>query len=296
MTISIQKLRILSAIAAHRNYTRAAEQLRISQPAVSLQIRQLEDYIGAPVIERVNKKIHLTDNGEMLLEAARDILSRLDRLENDIQQKRGEVAGRLDIAVVSTAKQFMPHYLGRFLRFYPKVVPQLTVTNRASLLEAISENRHDLYIMGQVPEGLPVEAHPFLDNLLEVVAPVDHHLEGRRNIALQTLLDEPFLIREQGSGTRAAVDRLFHENGLKINPFMVLGSAEAIKNAVMAGLGIAVLSRHNLALELETGRINVLDVQDFPLRRRWYVVYPGGKSLSFTANTFLDMLLYEKRP
>jgi DNA-binding transcriptional LysR family regulator len=294
MTITIQKLRIVAAIAAHNNLTRAAEELSITQPAVSLQIRQLEDYMGGPIVERVNKRIHLTENGELLLEAAHDILSRIERLQSDVQRRKGEVAGSLDVAVVSSAKQFMPFYLGRFLRQHPAVEPRLTVTNRASLLEAIKENRHDLYVMGQVPEDLPVQAHPFLDNPLVVVAPAGHELAAQPKIPLKRLVEEHFLVRELGSGTRAAVDRLLKAKGLRIKPFMELGSSEAIRNAVVAGLGIAVLSRHSLQLELEAGLISILDAEDFPLQRRWYVVYLRGKYLSFAASQFLDMLLSER--
>jgi LysR family transcriptional regulator, low CO2-responsive transcriptional regulator len=291
MNITLHQLRILSAIARLNNFTRAAEELHISQPAVSMQIKQLEEMLGAPVTEHVNKRIHLTSTGQTIFEAARDILSRLDRLEGDLQELKGEISGPLDIAVVTSAKHFLPHYLGEFMRQHPKIKPRLTVTNRATVLEAISENRHDLYIMGQVPAGLDIEAHPFLDNIIEVIAAPNHPLSKKKKISLKMLAEEPFLVREQGSGTRVAVDRMFAERALSIKPFMELGSSGAIKNAVIAGLGLAVLSRHSLEYELKSKAIQILDVENFPLHRRWYAAYPGGKRLSFSARTFLEFLM-----
>ena len=291
MHITIHQLRILSAIVRYKNFTRAAEKLHISQPAVSMQMKQLEEMLGEPVLEHVNKRLHLTLTGQTIVDAARDILNRLERLENELQELKGEITGQLDIAVVTSAKHFLPHYLGEFMRQHPKIKPRLTVTNRATVLEAISENRHDLYIMGQVPAGLDIEATPFLDNIIEVIAAPDHPLSKKKNVSLKMLAEEPFLVREQGSGTRVAVDRLFSKSGLSIKPFMELGSSGAIKNAVIAGLGIAVLSRHSLEYELKSKAIQILDVENFPLRRRWYAAYPGGKRLSFSARTFLEFLM-----
>lgn len=291
MHITIHQLRILTAIVRHKNFTRAAEKLHISQPAVSMQMKQLEEMLGEPVLEHVNKRLHLTLTGQTIVDAASDILNRLERLEGDLQELKGEISGQLDIAVVTSAKHFLPHYLGEFVRMHPKVKPRLTVTNRASVLEAINENRHDLYIMGQVPEGLAIEAHPFLDNIIEVIAAPEHPLSKERNISLKTLAEEQFLVREQGSGTRVAVDRIFAKQGLEIRPFMELGSSGAIKNAVIAGLGIAVLSRHSLEYELKSKAIHILDVEAFPLHRRWYAAYPGGKRLSFAARSFFEFLM-----
>ncbi len=291
MNITLHQFRILTAVARHNSFTAAAKKLHISQPAVSMQIKQLEEMLGEPVTEHVNKRIHLTKTGQTLLEAANDILSRLDQLQGELQEMHGEISGPLDIAVVTSAKHFLPHYLGEFVRLHPGVKPRLTVTNRASVLEAIRENRHDLYIMGQVPDGLKIEAHPFLDNIIEIIAAPDHPLANRKNITLRRLSGEQFLVREQGSGTRVAVDKLFAQQNLFIKPFMELGSSGAIKNAVMAGLGIAVLSRHSLVFELKSRAITILDVEAFPLHRRWYAAYPGGKRLSYAARTFFDFLM-----
>ena len=290
MHITLKHLRLLEAIARTGSITMAAKEANISQPAVSLQMKQLEEEIGEPLWEKVNKCIYMTDMGNIILNAGRDIIGRLDQLEGELEAGRGRVVGKLDIAVVTSAKHFLPHYLGEFMRAHPDVEPRLTVTNRAAVLRAIKENRHDLYIMGQVPDDLPMVAQPFLDNILEVVAAPNHPLCGVANISLKKLSKEHFLVREPGSGTRIAVDRLFTEQGLEVRPFMELGSSGAIKNAVIAGLGIAVISRHSLRLELKTNAIKTLDVENFPLHRRWYAAYPMGKHLSIAAETFFEFL------
>jgi DNA-binding transcriptional LysR family regulator len=290
MHLTLKHLRILEAIARNRTITLAARETGLSQPAVSMQMKQLEEEVGEPLWERVNKQVYMTDTGKLVLAAARDILCRVAELEEEIEASRGRIVGELDIAVVTSAKHFLPRYLGDFVRRHPGVRPRLTVTNRATALEAIAENRHDIYIMGQVPDGLAINAVPFLDNILEVVASPEHSLGSRQNISLGLLAEEKFLVREPGSGTRITIDRLFGEQGLEVQPFMELGSSGAIKNAVIAGLGIAVLSRHSLEFELKSNAIIILDAEGFPLTRRWYAVYPQGKHLSPAAGSFLEFL------
>jgi molybdate transport repressor ModE-like protein len=291
MHITLKQLRMLEAIGRHGSITGAAREARLSQPAISQQMKQLEEMVGQSLWEKVNRRLFLTSTGELIAEAARDILARLDELEGRIEAERGKVVGPLDIAVVTSAKHFLPRYLGEFLHVHPEVQPRLTVTNRASILEAMAANRHDLYIMGQIPERARVDAFPFLDNIIEVVAEPEHALAGKKAIPLRRIAKERFLVREPGSGTRIAVEKLFADKGLEISPFMELGSGGAIKNAVMAGLGLAALSRHSLELEIKAGAIAILDVTGFPLRRAWYAAYPRGKRLSIASRTFLDFLL-----
>ncbi|HHK74771.1 MAG TPA: LysR family transcriptional regulator [Rhizobiales bacterium] len=290
MNITLRQLKTLEAVARHQNYTHAAKELHLSQPAVSMQIRQLEDMLGITAAEQIGKRIFITADGNKVLEAARDILQRLELMQGELEAGHGKVVGNLDIAVVTSAKHFLPRYLGAFVNAHPDVKPRLKVTNRASILEAISQNRHDLYILGQIPGSVKMQAVPFLDNILEVIAPPEHELCGVRNIPLERLAKERFLVREPGSGTRIAVDKVFVKHGLEITPFMELGSSGAIKNGVMANLGLAVLSRHSLEFELKTNSIEVLDVQNFPLRRRWFAAYPAGKSLSVAAASFMRFL------
>ena len=292
-TTTLRQLQILLAVARHGSYTRAAAALHLTQPTVSMQIHKLSDHIGMPLFDSHGKGLALTPAGSRTVDAAREILARLEQLGADINALTGEVKGELHIGVVTTAKYFMPHLLGAFIQRYPEVIPRLTVTNRAKVLERLEENLDDLLIMGKVPEELEVEAHPFLDNDLVVIAPANHPLARHRAIPLKRLLKERMLQREPGSGTRLAMDDLFEKQGLKLEPYMELGSIEAIKQAVMAGLGISVMSQHNLRLELESGQLCILDVKGFPLRRHWFAVHPAQRKLSLVAQTFLEFLLAE---
>ena len=290
---TLQQLRLFAAVAEHRSVTRAAAEVHLTQPAVSIQIKRLEAKVGMPLIEHIGKELHLTVAGEAVFEAAQDVLERLNDLETSLNDLRGEVAGPLNVHVVSSGKYFMPQLLGSFVRRYPKVEPRLQITNRASLLASLAKNQSDLYIMGQPPEGVSVVEYPFLENVLVVVARPDHPLAGSKKIPLARIAKERFVGRESGSGTRKAVEKLFHDKGLDISPYIELDSAEGIKQGVMGGLGIGVLSRHSLRLELDAGELVVLDVAGFPLRRRWYVSHREGKRLSRAAQLFLQYLQEE---
>ena len=290
---TLQQLRLFTAVAEHRSVTRAAAEVHLTQPAVSIQIKRLEGKVGMPLIEHIGKELHLTVAGEAVFEAAQDVLERLNDLETSLNDLRGEVAGPLNVHVVSSGKYFMPQLLGSFVRRYPKVEPRLQITNRASLLGSLAKNQSDLYIMGQPPEGVSVVEYPFLENILVVVARPDHLLAGKKKIPLAQIAEERFVGRESGSGTRKAVEKLFHDEGLDISAYIELDSAEGIKQGVMGGLGIGVLSKHSLRLELDARELVVLDVAGFPLRRRWYVSHREGKRLSRAAQLFLDYLREE---
>lgn len=289
-TTTLRQLQILVAVARHGGYTRAAEALHLTQPTVSMQVKKLSEAIGLRLFEQTGKKLQLTAAGRKTLAASQDILNRLELLGGEISSLTGEMKGELRIAVVTTAKYFMPHLLGVFVQRYPEVQPRLFVTNREKVLERLRENQDDLLIMGKVPEELAVEATPFLDNDLVVIAPPGHHLAKKRAIPLKQLLKERFLLREPGSGTRLAMDKLFLDKGLELTPYMELGSIEAIKQAVMAGLGISVMSQHNLRLELDGHKMCILDVKGFPLRRHWFAVHASDRKLSLVAQTFLGFI------
>jgi DNA-binding transcriptional LysR family regulator len=293
MHATLQQLRLFEAVARLGSFTRAAEEIHLSQPAVSIQIKRLEENIGQPLFEQMGKRIYLTNAGQRTFDACRDILARLRALEDDLAELHGAMRGPLQISVISTAKYFMPYLLGAFIQEHPQVEPRLTVTNRARIIERLNRNEDDLVIMGQVPDTLALEVHPFLENPLVVAAPPRHLLAGQKQVPLARIREERFLVREPGSGTRMAVDRLFAEHGLSIDPYMELGSSEAIKQGIMAGLGVAVLSLHDLRLELAGGHMVVLEVEGFPLQRRWYAAYLKGKKLSRVARAFLDFLLAE---
>ncbi len=290
---TLQQLRLFEAVARHKSFTRAAEEIHLSQPAVSIQVKRLEENVGLPLFEHVGKRISLTEAGRELYSASRDVLGRLSDLEVAIDSLSGDVAGTLRVAAVTSAKYFLPHLLGAFIRRYPDVEPKLMVANRAVLLERVADSEDDLYVMGHVPEELDVAEHPFLENIISVVASPNHPLANKRKISLKRLTEERFLVREAGSGNRKVVDEVFQEQGLAITPYMELGSAEAIKQGVMAGLGLSALSLHNLRLEIAAGQIVVLKVEGFPLRRRWNVVHRNGKNLSPAAKSFVEFLQAE---
>ena len=290
---TLQQLRLFAAVAEQKSVTRAAEEVHLTQPAVSIQIKRLEGKVGMPLIEHIGKELHLTVAGEEVFDAAKDVLERLSDLETSLNDLRGEVTGPLNIHVVSSGKYFMPHLMGSFVRRYPKVEPRLEITNRADLLSSLAKNQSDLYIMGQPPEGVPVVEYPFLENILVVVARPDHPLAGKKKIPLAKIAKERFVGRESGSGTRKAVEKLFNQKGLSIEAYIELDSAEGIKQGVIGGLGIGVLSKHSLRLELDAGELVVLNVAGFPLRRRWYVSHREGKRLSRAAQLFLQYLQEE---
>lgn len=291
--VTLHQLRIFHTLGKEMSFTRAAAALHLSQPAVSIQVKRLEESMGLPLLEHIGKRLYLTDAGRELFEASKDVLDRLRVLNEDMTGMEEGVRGPLHLAAITTSKYFMPHLLGEFLRHHPDVEPRLTVTNQTRVLERLEKNLDDLVIMGTLPDGMDLEAEYFLDNPLVVVAPPDHPLVGQKNIPLARLVEERFISREPGSGTRMARIRLFADHGLTITPYMELGSSEAIKQAVMAGLGISVLSLHNLRLELEAGLIATLDVEHFPLMRHWYAVHLKGKKLSNTSRRFLDFLLQD---
>ncbi len=294
MHFTLQQLKLFESVARNGSYTRAAEELHLSQPAVSIQVKRLESQLDLQLFEKVGKKVLLTTAGRKVLQASAAILDQVDWLKDAIDEINGSVTGPLQVAVVTTAKYFMPHLLGSFLQQHPAVEPSLKFTNRARVVDRLFNSEDDFVVMGQIPQSDRLVSYPFLNNILGIVAPVDHPLVGESAIPLEQLLDERFLMREPGSGTRSVFEQQLEQHNLsKIEPYMELGSSEAIKQGVMAGLGIAIVSHHSIQLELESGKLALLDVEGFPLIRRWYAVHRKGCKLSLAAQTFLEFMLEE---
>jgi len=291
MYMTLRQLTLFKAVAQHLSFTRAAAELSLTQPAVSIQIKQLENHIGMPLFEQIGKKIYLTEAGRELYAACEEIFARIRSLETALNELQGSIKGQLRLSVVTTATYFTPHLFKAFLQQYPEVNLRLNVTNRTHVLERLANNEDDLVIMGQVPDHLNVQAHQFLEAPLVVLAPPHHPLVNQSSIPLARLAQETILVREVGSGTRLAMERCFAEQGLELSSQMELGSSEAIKQGVMAGLGISVLSKPTLSLEVAAGAIKLLDVQGFPVTRYWYVVHLGEKKLTLVTKTFLEFLL-----
>lgn len=293
VNITLRQLKVFAAVARNLSFTRAAEELCLTQPAVSMQVKQLENQLDVALFEQLGKKIYLTDAGREVFQYSRAVTQLLDELETVLENMKGVGGGRLRISVAGTANYFVPALLGTFHRRFPEVAVSLDVVNREELLHQLSENEVDLVIMGQPPGDVDLEAAPFMDNPLVVVAPPDHPLAGEHDIPLKRLEAETFLVRESGSGTRIAMERFFREHEVAITTGMEVGSNEAIKQSVQAGLGLGLLSRDTLEMELELGRLVILDVSEFPILRHWYAVHRRGKRLSGAAEAFKTFLLDE---
>ena len=286
---TMRQLQVFEAIVRLGSFTRAAEELFLTQPTVSMQIKKLSDVLGLPLFEHVGRNIEPTEAGLVLYKSSREMFATLANLETAVADLKGLKVGRLRMGVITTAKYLAPEMLGEFSRVYPGIDLALKVTNRERIIERMRANEDDLYIMGQVPEDeFGVEAFPFAPNPLVVVAPRDHALVGKKNISLAEIAEQPFILREPGSGIRDATLRLFGDQGLRLQVRMELGSNEAIKHAVVGGLGLSVLSIHTLALEGPDGPVAIIDVEQFPIHRQWFIVHPKGKELSLVASTFLQ--------
>ncbi|MBD2343737.1 LysR family transcriptional regulator [Anabaena subtropica] len=286
---TLHQLKVFEAAARHGSFTRAAEELFLTQPTVSMQIKQLTKSVGLPLFEQVGKRLYLTEAGRELFATCRQIFETIAQFEMKVADLKGLKQGQLRLAVITTAKYFVPRLLGPFCQLYPGIDISLQVTNHERILERMISNMDDLYIMSQVPEHLDVTCHPFLDNPLVVVAPANHPLAKEKNIPIERLSNEPFIMREPGSGTRRTVQKLLEEQGVSVKVKLELGSNEAIKQAIAGGLGISVLSRHTLLSDAP--EFSILDVQHFPIKRTWYMVYPAGKQLSIVARTYYEYLL-----
>lgn len=293
LNFTIRQIEVFESVARHLSYSRAAESLHLSQPAVSMQIRQLEDVAGLPLFEQLGKKIYLTAAGHELLHYSRNILGQITEAQNVLTELKGVDMGRLIISTATTASYFATQLLAEFCRRHPKVSVSLSVSNRETLLHQLAHNEMDMAIMGRPPDGLNLEMSTFMENPLIVIAPPQHALASVSDIPLKRLQQETFLVREQGSGTRIAMERFFSEQGIHLSQGSEMSTNEAIKQAVQAGMGLGILSLHAASLEIETGRLVALDVRKFPIMRDWYVVLRKGKRLTATAQLFKDFLLRE---
>jgi DNA-binding transcriptional LysR family regulator len=287
---TFRQLEIFEAIARLGSFTRASEELFLTQPTVSMQIKKLTEMVGVPLIEQVGKKLQLTPDGQQLAQATREIFDILDHFTMSVAERQGLKQGKLSLMAITTASYFAPRLLGEFVKLYPGIDVSLRVTNKEQVLASIAANLDDLYFLGQPPEDIDVVATPIMDNPIIVLAAPDHPLAAEKRISLERIAQEPWLMREKGSGTRNAIERLFTGHDLNIHPRLELGSNEAIKQAILAGLGISALSRHALTLN-QPDQFAELDVEGFPILRHWYAVYPAGRQLSVVARAFLDYLL-----
>ena len=288
--ITFRQIETFTAVAHHRSFSKAAEALHLTQPAVSLQIRQIVDTLGLPLFEQEGREAILTAAGEEMLRTARALDDLWGRFEAAIDDLKGLKRGRLRVALVTTAKYFLPRMLGDFCRRYPEINIELAIADRERIVARMRGNQDDLYVMLYPPEDLEVSSFPFLDNEQVVIASAGHWAAARQ-IELGELESERFILREAGSGSRRTIDEHLAQVGVRLDIKLTVSSNEAIRDLVASGMGLAVLSRHALPADPATEGLCILDVQGFPLRRPWRVAHLRSKILSLPARAFLDELL-----
>ena len=293
MNVTFRQLRLLEAVARNSSFTRASEELHLTQPAVSTQIKQLELEVGMPLFEQMGKKIYLTEAGREVYAFSRDIAKQFHDIESVLDDLKGVKRGSLSLTVTSTGKYFAPYLLAEFVKHHPGVQVHLEVTNREELVAQLQENIPDMAIMGTPPDNIDLSAQAFMENPLVITARPDHPLAGVSRIPLSRLAEENFILRERGSGTRNAVERFFDARGVKLNTSMEMSRNEAIKHAVMAGLGLGIVSMHTLEFELALNRIAILSVEGFPIMKEWYLVHRTGKRMTPISQAFHDFVLNE---
>lgn len=291
-TLNLHQLATFQIVAKHCSYVRAAEELHFSQPAVSAQIRQLEESLGVKLFDQIGRKTHITHAGEELYLYSQKIFEVIEETLDTMEALRSPHSGRLSVGADTTVGTYViPGLLGKFHQIYPEVEITLDVVNRAALVEALVSNRIDMAIVGRVPDDISVVIEPFALNELVLIAAPTHRLAGLVGVSLEQLAREHFLLREVGSGTRAALETVFQEVGFSLHVSMQVGNNSAIKQGVAAGLGVALISRVALDMELETNRLAILDVEGFPIIRQWRLVHLKDKHLSATSRAFKSFLL-----
>ncbi len=297
MPITIRQLEVFEEVARRGSYTRAADVLHLSQPAVSMQVKQLEQNAGLTLFEQIGKKIFLTQAGEELYIYSRKIKRSLEDVEDAFEQLRGLKKGRLTVSAVSTASYFTTRMMAEFSRRFPDVDISLSVINREQLLQQLEDNIPDLVVMGQIreQERISIKTQIFMENPLVVIARPGHVLETKKNIPLSHFANEQFVVREKASGTRHSIEQYFAKRRVPFKFSMELSDNETIKQAVAEGFSLAIVSLHTLELELKTKRVCVLDVEGFPIIRNWYVAHLREKRLSPVASAFKEFVLTEAR-
>lgn len=291
--LTMRQLQIFSVAARHLSFVRASEELFLTQPAISMQIRQLEETVGMPLFDKIGKKMYLTEAGKQIERTAHEVLGAIKNAQDSIAAMAGLRSGIVSVALVSTAKYFVPKLIALFRQSHPEIELRIAVSNRETLIQLLHNNEIDLAIMGRPPQEMDVASFPLARHPHVVIASPDHPLASRRKIKPAELNSETFLIREEGSGTRLAMESFFSEEKVAPQRGMVMGSNETIKQAVIAGLGLGFISLHTLALELKTGELVVLDVKGTPMMRTWYAAHLRNKNLSPATAAFKEFIVKE---
>ncbi len=288
--LSFRQLQIFQAVYEHKGYRKASEVLGLTQPAVSSQIRKLEEAVEAPVFEYIGRTLYCTPAGERIAACIGQMFGQLSDLQSELHALKGRLSGELRLCLVNTAQYVVPPLLKTFLKQYPEVKVSLHVVNRAGAIERLANNSDDLVVMGLVPSDRPLTILPFLDNVMVPVMTADFKLKGKGAMTLSRFLQQPLLMRETGSGSRLALEQYCQQQHLTAQPFMEMGSIETLKQGVLAGLGVAVVPKLSVQTELNLGLMKIVPVKDFALRRSWCLVYPKGKHLSPAAQAFATFI------
>lgn len=288
--LSFRQMQVFQSVYQHQGYGRAAEALGLTQPAVSSQIRKLEQALGQPLFEYVGRQLYCTRAGEKVAERITAVFDQVESLQTDLHSLQGQLSGALSICAVSTAQYAVPHLLQGFLSRHPAVNVSLKVMNRAQAIEQLNNNTDDLVVMGLVPSDRSLASLPFLDNELIPVMAADHALAAKKQITAQQFLDARLLLREAGSGNRLALEQHCQQQRLSLRPYIEMGSNDAIKHGVLAGLGVAVLPKLSVLAELRQRSLISPTLKGFPLRRSWCLVYPKGKHPTPVMQAFLDYI------
>lgn len=290
---TLRQLKVFEAVARLRSFSRAAEELHLTQPAVSTQVRKLEDHAGLPLFEQLGKKIHLTAAGAQMLQSSREIIQKFQEAEEAMAQYKGVSGGRLNVSVISAGDYFFPRLLVEFAQRHEGVTLNFGVCNREELLAQMKENRTDLAVMVRPPNDEDTVAEAFAPHPYVIVAPPGHPLARARGIPMARIVREPFVVREKGSDTWNSMTDALGPQLANLNIAMEIRSTETIKQAVMAGMGVTFLSAHTVSRELQAGSLAVLDVQGLPLMLNWYVVHRHAKRLPPVAQAFKNFLLQD---
>lgn len=294
MNITLRQMKLFLALADTGSVTAAARAMHVTQPTATMQLQKIAESVGLPLYEVIARKVYLTEAGRELAAAARSIANEWEALDQRMDALRGLTRGRLRVAMVSTAKYFVPRLLGEFCSQHPNIDIALEVLNRSGVVQRLRDNMDDMYIMSMPPTDLDIVSHVFIPNPLVMIAASRHPLVAQPDLGLMALEDMRFILRERGSGTRMAVDHFFKQHQFKPQVRLELGSNEAVKEAVAGNLGVAVLSRHTLTGNLEHHGVAELRVQGFPIQSNWFIVYPKAKHLSPIAKVFLQHLLQQR--
>ena len=295
MNITFKQLRIFLAVFDAGSVSAAAKSTHVTQPTVSMQLKEISNAVGLPLYEVISKKIYFTDAGKELASTAREMLNAWSNFEQSIDAAKGLTRGKLKIAVVSTAKYFMPRLIGQFCKKYPDIDISLEILNRDGVLMRMRENLDDLYIMSQPPTEMDLIDDIFLHNPLVPIAAYSHPLTKKTSVPLNSFLDQRFILREKGSGTRMTIDKYFKTQKFRPDIRMELGSNEAIKEAVAGGLGIGVVSKHALHGHQKEHGVAIINVKGFPIMSHWHIVHPAKKHLPPVAVAFKTHLLNSVR-